>query len=226
MAAAACYFAWGCFRYFGGANFRREVLAWHRQADGLLKTYTRPTSMNVPTLAIRIGPGALPIQNSRNPVLMPARASSFALQRDRAAFPPRPQRRPETGMGEQPVFEPRRRSCEAGGGEDEEWRRRQHRQERADKTEGDEEKAENEIDAAHRPQPASQGKNLQLRPSHGATPRGDQAGCAQHDGHLKKTSTTHDASASAEVVAGPKICLYWPPACGRPACRGAAAGPA
>ena len=142
--------------------------------------------MNAPTPAIRIGPGALPSQNSRNPVLMPATASSFARAGSRRV-PAMPATTARNGDGEQPVFEPRRGSCEAGRGEDEEWRRRQHRQECADKTEGDEEKAENEIDAAHRPQPASPGENLQLRSRHAATPRGDQAGCAQHDGRLKKT---------------------------------------
>jgi hypothetical protein len=78
------------------------------------------------------------------------------------AFPPRPQRRPKRGC-ESSQFSSR--------GED----RAKHAVARmrngvvgstgrkcADETEGDEEKAESETDAAHRLQPASQGDDLQL----------------------------------------------------------------
>ena len=41
---------------------------------------------------------------------------------------------------------------------------REHRQEGADKTEGDEDKAENKIDATHQPQPSCQRVGLQLQP--------------------------------------------------------------
>lgn len=60
------------------------------------------------------------------------------------------QRRPELRMVKEPLFKPRRRPCEAGGGENEEWRRRQHRKKCADRAESDADKTESEIDLAHR----------------------------------------------------------------------------
>ena len=143
-------------------------------------------------------------------------------------------------MGEQPVFEPWRRSCEARRGENEERRGRQHRQECADKAEGDEDKAENKINATHQPQPSckSEGLSFQPRPSRASDPNCPARVTAQVTGHVYDTSTgkfllipsaarfrsfdsqiafsrrpgegsAHAASASAEVVVGLKICLYW-----------------
>jgi hypothetical protein len=112
-------------------------------------------------------------------------------QRDRAALPPHTQRRPEVRMGEQAVFEPWRRSCEARRGENEERRRRQHRQECADKAEGDEDKAENKVNATHQPQPSckSEGLSFQPRPSRASDPSCPARVTAQVTGHVYDTST-------------------------------------
>jgi hypothetical protein len=121
--------------------------------------------MSAPTLAVRIGPGALPIQNSRNPALMPARASSFAFR----------------GIA------PRSRHTRSAGPK----RGWEHRQECADKTEGDEDKAENKINATHQPQPSckSEGLSFQPRPSRASDPNCPARVTAQVTGHVYATST-------------------------------------
>jgi hypothetical protein len=118
------------------------------------------------------------------------KGQQFCAEGDRAALPPHTQRRPEARMGEQPVFEPWRRSCEARRGQNEERCRRQHRQECADKPEDDEDKAENKVNATHQPQPSCKSEDLsfQPRPSRASNPNCPARVTAWVTGHVYDTS--------------------------------------
>ena len=140
MPAAACYFAWGCFRYFGGAHFEGEFshgAVKPRSGEDVNQTHKHECADACHQDRTRRASDPEQQESGAHA----GKGQQFRSQRDRAAFPPCTATTTRSEDGEQPVFEPRRRSCKAGRGEDGEWRGREHRQECADKTEGDEDES-------------------------------------------------------------------------------------
>jgi hypothetical protein len=210
------YFAWGCFRYFASTPLRRgssrTAPSGRRSGEDVDQTHKHECADAC--RQDRARRASDPEQQESNAYA--GKGQQFRSQGDRAALPPHTQRRPEARMGEQPVFEPWRRSCEARRGENEERRRREHRQECADKPEDDEGKAENKVNATHQPQPSCKSEVCRSsRAPHGHPIRTARPGSRRRRPSMsmapqpENSYSAHDASASSEVVAGPKICLYW-----------------